>query len=186
MTFGPVAPPNSCTFLLSSSPLPTISPVSTSDNCLAAAVLHYRVVTQGDQQADRETLAQVAAKIGSFNPNLTDFKPSLAVVATWKVIISANVGYNNVIPGHTTPCNFAHLQYSFVQTVLATDDNNVTFVLIMYEDPPSVAMLLSEDKLGFSSGNSSNQVSELEKVEEINLFRVDGKHIKFSPSCRTK
>ena len=50
----------------------------------------------------------------------------------------------------------------------------MTFALFLYEEPQTAATLLSNDKIGFSSGNS-NQTTELETVEEINIFRIDGR-----------
>ena len=104
ISFGDVTiTPSSCPFNLSSSPLPVISPVcSLADNCLATAVLHYRVLTQQTDtqtppvqqtdthtvQTNKETLAQVVARIATFNPELASFEPSLAVVVTWKLSIN--------------------------------------------------------------------------------------------------
>ena len=56
--------------------------------------------------------------------------------------------------------------------MLATD-GNVTFALFLYEEPQTAAILLSNDKIGFSSGNS-NQTTEPETLEDINVFRIDG------------
>lgn len=90
MTLGPVVPYNvgACNFSLSASFLPTISPVSTMlEDCTDTTILHYRVVPQElEQEADREILTEVAAKIKQFNSNLTAFQPSLAIISTWKGI----------------------------------------------------------------------------------------------------
>ena len=90
LVFGEAVSSNLCSFKLSASSSPIISPVSTLvNNCIDAAVLHYRVVSQEQQQEkDRETLAEVAAKINDFNSNLTAFQPSLAVITTWKLTIN--------------------------------------------------------------------------------------------------
>ena len=90
LVFGEAVPSNLCSFKLSASSTPTISPVSTlADSCVDAAVLHYRVVSQEQQQEkNKKTLAEVAAKISDFNSNLTAFKPSLAVITTWKLTIN--------------------------------------------------------------------------------------------------
>ena len=90
LVFGEAVSSSMCSFNLSASSTPTISPVSTlADNCINAAVLHYRVVSQKQQQArDNETLVEVATKISDFNSNLTAFQPSLAVITTWKLTIN--------------------------------------------------------------------------------------------------
>lgn len=44
-----------------------------------SSVLHYRVVE------DNDTLSEVAAITTEFNSNLTHYKPTLAVVATWQL-----------------------------------------------------------------------------------------------------
>lgn len=53
-------------------------------------------------------------------------------------------------------------------------DGYVSFALFLYENPQDV--LLVGDQIGFSSGNISHQnlILELEALEEINVFRIDG------------
>ena len=91
MVFDEAVSSSMCSFRLSASSTPTISPVSTlADNCIDTAVLYYRVVSHEQQQEkSKETLAEVAAKISDFNSNLTAFQPSLAVITTWKLTINS-------------------------------------------------------------------------------------------------
>ena len=94
MVFGETVSSSTCSFRLSASSTPTISPVSTlADNCIDTAVLHYRVVSQEQQgEKDKEALAEIAAKISDFNSNLTAFQPSVAVITTWKLTINDSDG----------------------------------------------------------------------------------------------
>ena len=52
-------------------------------------------------------------------------------------------------------------------------DGNISFALFLYEYPQEIATLLSQGILGFSAGNSSN-VTEMEEIEDVNIFRIDG------------
>ena len=63
---------------------------------------------------------------------------------------------------------FTFLQGILVQSILAAD-GNVTFALFLYEEKQRI---LLRDKIGFSSGYST---TELKMVEEMNVFRIDGK-----------
>ena len=87
MVFGEALSSSMCLFNPSASSTPTIFLVSAlTNNCINSAVLHYRVISQKQQQEkDKETLAQVAAKISDSNSNLIAFQPSMAVIATWNL-----------------------------------------------------------------------------------------------------
>ena len=91
LTFGPDEQSNTCDFSLSTSSLPSISPVSTES--MAAVILHYRAIPQEseDQEDDKAVLTEVATKIHKFNLDLDNFKPSLATVTTWKMTINNTV-----------------------------------------------------------------------------------------------
>ena len=52
-------------------------------------------------------------------------------------------------------------------------DGNISFALFLYENPQEIATLLSQGILGFSAGNNSN-VTEMEEIEDVNIFRIDG------------
>lgn len=57
--------------------VPTIFPLLPQENFVST--IHYRVTE------DRATLAEVATRIYESNPNLTDFHPRMALIATWLI-----------------------------------------------------------------------------------------------------
>ena len=75
--------PDPLLFRLSTASVPTIAPTSSvvdADNqVLASTLLHYRAAE------DEATLTTVDTIVEKFNKNLTDFQPTLAIVATWQI-----------------------------------------------------------------------------------------------------
>ena len=61
----------------------------------------------------------------------------------------------------------------YVQSILASD-GVVSFALFLYQDTEEVSSLLSQNVLRFSTGGNRSKITELEEVDKINIFRLDG------------
>ena len=65
-----------------------------------------------------------------------------------------------------------------MQSILASD-GVISFALFLYQDTEEVSSLLSQNVVGFSTGGNRSKTTELEEVDEINIFRLDGEFLTF-------
>ena len=54
---------------------------------VAERILHYRVISS----ANRSSLAAILSVISHFNSDLTDFEPTTALIATWKIRVDEHL-----------------------------------------------------------------------------------------------
>ena len=67
---------------------------------------------------------------------------------------------------------------TFVQSIIASD-GVISFALFLYQDTEEVSSLLSQNVVGFSTGGNRSKTTELEEVDEINIFRLDGEFLTY-------
>ena len=65
-----------------------------------------------------------------------------------------------------------------MQSILASD-GVISFALFLYQDTEEVSSLLSQNVVGFSTGGNRSKTTELEEVDKINIFRLDGEFLTY-------
>ena len=139
---------------------------------------------------DPGTLNQVVRMLTDLNPALSDYQPSLAVIATWfEPSIFYDVGGPQQLASYAL-VNFSGiiiLKYTMQGTfqVILSTDGVVSFAVFIYDKLEFIDQVESY-QIGFDSGvedskynmflniAGSEQAEYTGNLQEISVFRVDG------------